>query len=395
MKKIFTFFALLAAVSLSASNINLHLTGCTSNEGNPTEYTDEDDYAELYFTAEEGYTLEGWEVTVKYGETVLPINDYSSEIGYVYPDAGMGYVFFIYYDLIEEDFDVTIVCKEDTGLPVTLPETFSAASFEEETFALEANSVYRPESFVIDQKNWFVSGGVAAYTSVSDWGTYGTGYSSTQIVNYAADAEVADYSDAYLPMAAPAVAHGNNYATVNIMGAFEQIFLTKTTLSGMAITNTATNVDAFLNGDGMSIEGEDTGLPFHQDDYFKLTIKGLDGESVTKTVEFYLADFRTAGDWKYAENWQWVDLTSLGEVDGLQFELESTKKNNWGMTTAAYFCVDNIGGAKDDCTLGEMTVVTPTALQNATVSNATKRIVNGQLIIMRDGKNYNVMGIER
>lgn len=394
MKKIFTFcMMLLAAATISASNINLHLTGCTSNAGNPTEYTDEDDYAELYFTAEAGYTLEGWQVTVKYGETVLPINDYSSEIGYVYPDAGMGYVFFIWYDEIEEDFDVTIVCKEDTGLPVTLPETFSAASFEEAAFALEANSVYRPESFVVDQKNWFVSGGVAAYTTVSDWGDYGTGYSSTQVVNYASDAVIADFSDSYLPMAALDVAHGKNYASVNIMGLFETIYFTKTTLTGMAVTNTAFNVKAFLNGDYMSEEDGGKGLPFHQDDYFKLIIKGLNGESVTKTVEFYLADYRTKGDWKYAANWQWVDLSSLGEVDGLQFALESTKKNSWGMTTAAYFCVDNIGGNKADCTLGEMTKVTSTGIENnSSAQPAQKMMLNGQLQIRRGEHIYNAAG---
>lgn len=392
MKKIFTFFALLAAMSLSASNINLHLTGCTSNASNPTTYTVEDYFMELYFTAEPGYTLEGWEVTVKYGQTILPINDYASEIGYVYPDAGMGYVFFIWYGDFEENFDVTIVCKEDKGLPVTLPETFSAASFEEATFALDADSVYRPASFVVDQKNWFVSGGVAAYTMVSDWGTYGIGYSSTQIVNYASNAVVADYSDSYLPMAADSVAHGKNYASVNIMGAFEQIKLTKTQLKGMAVTNTAFNVNAFLNGDYMSVEEAGTGLPFHQDDYFKLIIKGLNGDTVTGTVEFYLADYRTAGDWKYAENWQWVDLASLGEVDGLQFELEGTKKNNFGMTTAAYFCMDNIGGAKADCALGEMTKMTPAGISNVNAVKAEKIMRDGQIEIIKNGVRYNVTG---
>lgn len=393
MKKLFTLsLMLVAAIVVSASNINLHLTGCTSNAGNPTEYTDEDDYVELYFTAEDGYTLEGWEVTVKHGETVLPINDYASAIGYVYPDASYAYVFFIWYNEITEDFDVTIVCKEDTGLPVTLPETFSAASFEEATFALEADTVYRPASFVVDQKNWFVSGGVAAYTNVADWGTYGIGYSSTQIVNYASNAVVANFSDTYLPMAASAVAHGNNYASVNIMGAFEQIKLTKTTLSGMAVTNTAFNVNAILNGDYMSVEQEGTGLPFHQNDYFKLIIKGLDGDSVTGTVEFYLADYRTDGDWKYAENWQWIDLISLGEVDGLQFELESTKQNNFGMTTAAYFCMDNIGGQASECTLGAMTNVTPTALRNTTDTKVEKFLLNGQVVIRRGEHLYNTAG---
>ena len=39
MKRVFLLLSMFAAISLSATNqINLHLVGCTSNEGNPTQY---------------------------------------------------------------------------------------------------------------------------------------------------------------------------------------------------------------------------------------------------------------------------------------------------------------------------------------------------------------------
>ncbi|MGN1239304.1 MAG: hypothetical protein ACI4TV_00345, partial [Paludibacteraceae bacterium] len=219
MKRIFLLLSMFAALTVSATNqINLHLVGCTSNEGNPTEY-DAEKGAELYFTPDAGYTMTGAEVSVFHGETEIPLNDWTSEIGYVYYEASMNYLYFYWGGVVTADFEVYITCKEDTGISVVLPDTFSAATFEE--FALAANSVYRPDSFEVGN-NWLLSGAVAFNSSVADWGEYGLGYSGTQVVNYTKGFVVEDYSDAYLPSAAGA-AEGKNYASVNIMALFEQI----------------------------------------------------------------------------------------------------------------------------------------------------------------------------
>ena len=393
MKRVFLLLSMFAAISLSATNqINLHLVGCTSNEGNPTQY-DAENGAELYFTPNAGYTMVGADVSVLHGDTKIPLNDSESEIGYVYFEASTNYLYFWWYGDITADFEVYITCKEDTGIGVVLPDTFSAATFEE--FTIAADSVYRPETFVVGN-NWLLSGAVAFNSTVADWGEYGMGYSGTQVVNYTKGYVEEDYSNAYLPSASGA-AQGANYATVNIMALFEQIHFTKTTLSGMAITNTQKVVDAIVKGDGMSVEEAGDGLPFHQDDYFKLTIRGLLGDSVSGSLDFYLADFRTKGEWQYAENWQWVELSTLGEIDGLQFALETTKQNSWGATTPAYFCIDNIGGEKTDCTLGEMTKVEEPAESlrqtDAEQPKATKRLINGQLYIEQNDRLYTITGV--
>lgn len=393
MKRVFLLLSMFAAISLSATNqINLHLVGCTSNEGNPTQY-DAKNGANLNFTPNAGYTMVGADVSVFHGETEIPLNDWESLIGYVYFEASENYLFFWWKGEVTADFEVYITCKEDTGIGVVLPDTFSAATFEE--FTIAADSVYRPETFVVGN-NWLLSGAVAFNSTVADWGESGMGYSGTQVVNYTKGYVEEDFSNAYLPSASGA-AQGENYATVNIMALFEQIHFTKTTLSGMAITNTQKVVDAIVKGDGMSVEEAGKSLPFHQDDYFKLTITGLLGDSVSGSLDFYLADFRTKGEWKYAENWQWVELNTLGEIDGLQFALETTKKNSWGATTPSYFCIDNIGGSKEACTLGEMTKVVeePTALQqtNSDQPKATKRLINGQLYIEQNNRLYTLTGV--
>lgn len=360
MKRIFTLVMLaLTVYAVQAQTITYNLTGCTGDTNNPTE-VDEDDNTmlELYFTASSGYDFNGTEISVTIGGTAIT-EDWDEDDWY-YWDSTQGYLCISSYDGIEKDVVVTITCKKAAVGP-ELPETFSAATFEE--FTLDNNSVYRPSTFQ-EGDNYWLSGAVAFKTNVQDWSMYGLGYGygATQLVNFAPDATGLNTSDSYLPAASKA-AQGNNYGSLYISGAYEKISLTKTTLTGLAVTNTNFNAGAFIKGDGMSketIEGEEkTGLPFHQDDYFKVTITGLNGEIVTGTVDYYLADYRTEGDWKFAKNWQWVDLSSLGEVDGLQFSLESTKKNNWGMTTASYVCIDNIGGEASDCTLGAMTKVVP------------------------------------
>lgn len=112
-------------------------------------------------------------------------------------------------------------------------------------------------------------------------------------------------------------------------------------IAGMWLTNSAWVMDAIRNGDGLSsVPGG-----FAKDDYFKVSITGLLNASQTGTVDFYLADFRAENETdRYAlDTWQWVDLSSLGEVNKLWFRLESTKRNAFGMTTPQYFCLDNVG----------------------------------------------------
>lgn len=130
MKKLFTLFAIImmaSSMAFASGKINFHLTGCTSDASNPTSYTEDDESGiELYFTPEEGYTLDDWEVTVKHGSTIIPNNNWTSPIGYSYPEASIGYLYIIWFDEITEDFDVTIVCKKDAPAEPTDLATLTA-----------------------------------------------------------------------------------------------------------------------------------------------------------------------------------------------------------------------------------------------------------------------------
>ena len=58
-------------------------------------------------------------------------------------------------------------------------------------------------------------------------------------------------------------------------------------------------------------------------------------------VEFYLADYRD-GSAAAVDDWVWVDLTTLGYVERLEFEMSSTDAGPFGMNTPAFFAVDDL-----------------------------------------------------
>ena len=83
-------------------------------------------------------------------------------------------------------------------------------------------------------------------------------------------------------------------------------------------------------------------------DYFKLIIKGFKDNTQTGTVNFYLCTRKgdpENPDWSRVVNdWYPVDLSALGVVDKIVFDLESTdiEEGTGRMRTPAYFCLDGI-----------------------------------------------------
>ncbi len=126
---------------------------------------------------------------------------------------------------------------------------------------------------------------------------------------------------------------------INIPGVVED-----TLISGMYVTNNTWAVASMKNGDAFAKKfGGSTGT---DQDWFKLTITGFDKDyNKTSSVDVYLADYRfdnSAEDYILTD-WKWVDLTPLGEVKQLKFELFSSDKDSYGrINTPAYFCFDNL-----------------------------------------------------
>jgi len=114
-------------------------------------------------------------------------------------------------------------------------------------------------------------------------------------------------------------------------------------IEGMYVTNGTYPYLSIKDGDGFTKKFG--GLVGDDPDYFLLTIKKyFEGELSTDSINFYLADYRFEDNTQdyIIDEWTYVDLTSLGNVDSLQFTLSSTDNNPiFGMNTPAYFCIDN------------------------------------------------------
>jgi hypothetical protein len=119
------------------------------------------------------------------------------------------------------------------------------------------------------------------------------------------------------------------------------------TICGVYLTNNAYAVKTIKCGDAL------VGNNFVYGDYFYVTIKGYLGSTYTGSVVYYLADFRTLGKAYIVDSWKRVNLTSLGLVDSLSFQLTTSDVGDYGPNTPMYFCMDEIkvgvGASCEEC----------------------------------------------
>ncbi|MDB5273598.1 MAG: hypothetical protein JWO58_1965 [Chitinophagaceae bacterium] len=179
-----------------------------------------------------------------------------------------------------------------------------------------------------------------------------------------------DYTNLYSAVTGKDYSGNGNYA-LGKDGA--KIYLTgaavNTTVTGFYLTNSTYAAISMEQGDGYSkkfggASGDDA-------DYFKLTITGYTGGIATSTtVETYLADFTSSDNtFDYIlENWRWVDLRPLGNIDSLSFALSSTDNGPYGMNTPGYFVIDEFN-APLFSPLGGLTGSTAIAYNNSGIVN--------------------------
>lgn len=235
---------------------------------------------------------------------------------------------------------------------------------EESVLHLNATGVIQSGSFGFKQE-------------VADYGEAGVYYFGNVVSNKTGDTY--DFYADSDKSAKGGAFEGNNFVVwTSSYAAQDHVqLLNQAVVPGMYVCNTAWVVNAILNGDGMS---SDEGAPFGESDWFKLTVHGyLNGAEVNNQVEFYLAQGTS-----YIADWTYVDLSSLGEVDEISFVLSSTKQNTYGMTTPAYFCIDNFGAAAP----AEAISNTNSAVK------AVKVVRDGQVVILRGEKAFNILGAE-
>lgn len=127
---------------------------------------------------------------------------------------------------------------------------------------------------------------------------------------------------------------GQNFCVIYTFG--ETIdFGMPVTLKGFWYTNNAWTVDAILNGDGM------TPGKFGPTDWLKCTIAPTPAEGVGGArYDLYLAK-----DGDYVKDWQYCDLSNVDafkNIKSIAFSFDGTKKNDYGLTTPTYICIDDL-----------------------------------------------------
>lgn len=226
--------------------------------------------------------------------------------------------------------------------------------------------------FANDTTGFFESGSFKVQQTVAYGGTYVTG----AVISSHTDTEFADYTDANKSIAGGAY-EGQNYVVfyVNAWGDPDKITLKEATVvPGMYVCNNVYAYNSMKNGDATA------GEPFTKDDYLSLIVYAkLNGVGVNARVFVDLAEGTNIMD-----KWTWVDLSSLGEIDELYFEMSGSRTNEGGLLTPTYFCIDNLGAEAPK----EAVVNTKAEVK------ATKMMRNGQVVIVRGNKAFNILGAE-
>jgi Domain of unknown function (DUF4465) len=114
-------------------------------------------------------------------------------------------------------------------------------------------------------------------------------------------------------------------------------------IAGAWFTNTTYAALSMRDGDGFAKQFG--GASGSDPDFLTLTITGLDALGIpTGSAEFALADYRFADDTLdyIVDEWTWVDLSGLGPVSALEFELASSDEAFGFLNTPSYFAMDGL-----------------------------------------------------
>jgi hypothetical protein len=247
---------------------------------------------------------------------------------------------------------------------ITLKAQTATVTIDMESFTLTPNSAYSNTNSVpfgtysvSFQYKWdtgfnFWSGGFA-YTNKYDSATAGFGntYGVKPLKGY-------NNSSIYV------VAQANGIINLSAPS---------TTVDGFYITNTTYAYKAIRNGDSFSRKFGDTtgtgsGTTIPQGsypDFFKVTVKGYNnGILKPDSVPFYLADYRFSNNTQdYVLNtWQWVNTSTLGEVDSLKFYMYTSDNGSFGPNTPLFFGMDNFTARYSTAGIHELSALHNTKL---------------------------------
>ncbi len=168
-----------------------------------------------------------------------------------------------------------------------------------------------------------------------DWDSW-SGFAYTNVINYLYYNEIAKYAS----YPSGGANESENYAVGHQFEKMIIEFEKPEEPRVMQLTNCTYTALAIKYGYGYAKKFG--GRDGHDPDWFKITITGIGpANGIAGTIDYFLADFRFDDDSEdyIIDKWEYLDLTSLGLVKRLEFELSSSDAG-----TPLYFCLDNLRG---------------------------------------------------
>jgi hypothetical protein len=245
-----------------------------------------------------------------------------------------------------------------------------------------------------DLSGQFINSGII-FNNSYDFGFWLAGFVYSNMV----DDTTEGYTNPFSTFAGSGALGSNNFAlqngTRNIIK-FQNSDTKTFRAEGFYITNSTYAALSMLNGDfvgkvfgsPLNANGIDDGT--NGEDYFFTTIFGYkNGIKSTDSVDFYLADYRDVNNQYIVDSWEWVDLSSLGLVDSIEFVLRSSDNDvQFGMNTPGIFCIDNFTiidetGVSDNLNLSnsDIQIYPNPASEVLFVNFENKNISNGELVV--------------
>ncbi len=148
--------------------------------------------------------------------------------------------------------------------------------------------------------------------------------------------------------------NNSNVYTVAQDGGVINLSAPSNTVQGFYITNTTYAYKSMKLGDAFAKKFG--GVSGNDPDFFKVTVKGFkNGILINDSVSFYLADFRFANNSLdyIVDTWQWVNTSTLGNIDSLKFFMYSSDIGNFGINTPLFFAMDNFTNTSSTVGLNE------------------------------------------
>lgn len=178
---------------------------------------------------------------------------------------------------------------------------------------------------------------------------YSTAWGSWSGWVYSNETDIATpgYENQFSVFNAGGAAQSSNYALAYVSSYEPEptaiTFAAPVQVGSVALTNTTYAALSMQQGDAFAKKFG--GASGNDADWFYVSIigKGADG-STTGHVDVYLADFRFGDNSQdyILDQWLTVDLSSLGTVSSLQFEMYSSDTGPFGINTPTYFALDNL-----------------------------------------------------